>query len=104
MSVPSPAAAAPPRSAGQPTPAGSAPGTHAADLLRQVDRIVADEFAGDDRLARTARHLIRCAAEVVAVLPDGDLEAAREALGCARAAVGAATYAVRVLNDNARTG
>lgn len=74
-----------------------------ANLLRLADHAVADEFGPDDRLAQAARNLIACAAEVVALLPNGDLEAAREALGSARAAVVAATYAVRRFHDNVRT-
>lgn len=74
-----------------------------ANLLRLADHAVADEFGPDDWLAQAARNLIACAAEVVALLPNGDLEAAREALGPARAAVVAATYAVRRFHDNART-
>jgi hypothetical protein len=74
-----------------------------ADLLRQAHQIIAAEHGPDDWLADVAGHLIACAAEVVALLPKGDLEAAREALGSARAAVGVAIYTVRRLHDDART-
>jgi hypothetical protein len=75
----------------------------AADLLHVAVRAVTDEFGAENWLASVAWHLIGCAAEVVALLPEGDLQAAREALGTARAAVGIATYAVRRLHDDART-
>ena len=50
-------------------------------------------------LTKAALHLIDCAADVVTLLPNGDLPSAHEALACARAAVGAATYAVRQIHD-----
>jgi hypothetical protein len=91
------------RTAPPPREAAPAPELRAAELLREAGLIVADGF-GDDRLALAARQLISCAAEVVTALQDSDLEAAREALGSARAAVVSATYAVRVLHDKGRTG
>lgn len=94
--------AVPPESSASPQPSDIRC-ADAANLLLRADQIVAERFGGDnDRLAQAARHLITCAADVVALLPAGDLEAAREALDCARAAVGAATYAVSVLGDNIR--
>jgi hypothetical protein len=72
----------------------------AADLLRTAHEVVSDHSAGvDDDLAQAAMHLITCAADVVALLPRPDLHAAREALGCARAAVVAASYAVTKIHD-----
>jgi hypothetical protein len=64
---------------------------------------VAEEFGQENLLAQAAQYLITCAADVAALLPRGDLEAAQEALGCARAAVGAATYVVYKIGDNVRT-
>ncbi|MGX1852484.1 hypothetical protein OIU91_19655 [Streptomyces sp. NBC_01456] len=77
--------------------AASAPPAAPADSvtqLRNVRRLVEKEFAADQPLTRAALHLIDCATDVVARLPEGDLDAAREALGSARAAVVSATYAV----------
>jgi hypothetical protein len=71
----------------------------AADLLRMVHQMVAVESGSDDPLTMAALHLICCATDVVTLLPGGDLPSAREALGCARAAVGAATYAIRQIHD-----
>lgn len=74
------------------------------DLLHVAVRVITDEFGAENWLASVTQHLIACAAEVAALLPEGDLQAAREALGTARAAVGIATYAVRRLHDDARAG
>lgn len=73
-----------------------------ADLLRRAD-LAAAGFDETDGCARAVRHVIRCAVLLTEALPAGDIDAARDALGEARAAVGAATYAVRVLHDAART-
>ncbi|HEY1620909.1 MAG TPA: hypothetical protein VGG25_25015 [Streptosporangiaceae bacterium] len=73
------------------------------ELLRHAQRLVADEARAGNWLADVAEHLIACSAEVVALMPKGDLDAAREALGAARAAVGVATYAVRRLHDDDRS-
>ncbi|MFF3748285.1 hypothetical protein ACWDFH_13100 [Streptomyces kronopolitis] len=62
--------------------------------LRNARRLVEQEFAADQPLTRAALHLIDCATDIVARLPEGDLDTAREALGSARAAVVSATYAV----------
>jgi hypothetical protein len=75
----------------------------AVDLLHVAGRAITDEFGTENWLASVAWHLIGCAAEVAALLPEGDLQAAREALGAARAAVGIATYTVRRIHDDART-
>jgi hypothetical protein len=76
----------------------------AADLLRLAHQVVADEFHDTDPLAQAALHLITCAAGAVSILDSADLDAAREALDHARAAVTAATYAVLRIHDNARIG
>lgn len=73
-------------------------------LLMGAHLAVTDRFGERDPLAQTALHLITCAAEVVGLLPDADVEAAREALGHARSAVTAATYAVIRVNDEVRIG
>jgi hypothetical protein len=83
---------------------GADAGCDAADLMHRAEKVVEVGYGPDDRFASAVRHVIRCAADMALVLSDGDLEAAREALGHARAAVGAATYAVRVLHDKPRTG
>jgi hypothetical protein len=75
----------------------------AVDLLRRANQIVTDAYRADDRLAQAVRHLIQCAEDAAELLPGGDLDTAREALGCARAAVGAATYAVRAISDSQRS-
>jgi hypothetical protein len=84
-------------------PPNSEAGHDAADLLHRVEKIVEVGYGPDDRFASAVRHMIRSAADMATVLPNRDLEAAREALGHARAAVGAATYAVRVLHGEPRT-
>lgn len=71
-------------------------------LLRLARDLLAEEMPADDPMAATALHLISCAAGVVTLLPAADLTAAREALGCARAAVTAATYAVQRVHDDTR--
>lgn len=78
--------------------AGRGPSAPAADLLRRADLALGSEFDEHDRLALATRHVVRCAADMLEALPTGDLEAARSALGHARGAVVAATYAVRALH------
>ncbi|CAL9441993.1 MULTISPECIES: hypothetical protein [Streptomyces] len=69
--------------------------------LNSVRRLVEDRYTCDQPLARAALHLIDCATDIVAQLPGGDLEAARGALGSARAAVVSATFAVGRVRDMA---
>jgi hypothetical protein len=81
-----------------PAPAGTVAAT---ELLRTAHQTLADHSGGtEDHLGQAAMYLISCAADVVALLPSPDLEAAREALGCARAAVVAASYAVHKIHDD----
>lgn len=81
-------------------PSGTRAGDDPAELLRTAHRALAEASQPGDHLARVALHLITCATDVVSLLPGGgDLPTAREALGAARAAVGAATYAVRHVHD-----
>ena len=82
----------------------SATADSAVDLLRRADEMVADEYGPGDRYSCAVRHVIRCAAAMAVDLPLRDLVAAREALSQARAAVVAATYAVRVLHDDQKAG
>lgn len=72
--------------------------------LKLARRIVAERFTPDAPLTRTALHLIDWAADVVSLLPEGDLESACEARGSARAAVVPASYAIRQIHDVSRTG
>jgi hypothetical protein len=74
----------------------------AAELLRQAQEVVADQIDLDDPLNQAAQQLIGCAAGVVQTLSGGDLDSAQEALGCARAAVGIASYVVVELGDEVR--
>lgn len=73
-------------------------------LLACAQVALRDEFDEQDPLAQTALHLIMCAAGAVTALRAADVDAAREALGHARAAVTAATYAVLRVHDEARIG
>ena len=70
------------------------------DRLVSARRSILEEAAPGDWLALTAIHLIDCAAEVVALLPERDVNSAQEALGAARAAVTTATMAVRDIHDS----
>ncbi|MBS2962948.1 hypothetical protein KGA66_07830 [Actinocrinis puniceicyclus] len=79
-------------------------GRDALELLRQAERIVAIDYGTDERMRQGVLHMIRSTTDMAAALLDGDLEAARAALGHARASVAAATYAVRVLHDDLRMG
>jgi hypothetical protein len=74
----------------------------AEDLLRAAHKVIAERFGLDEPLSQAVLHLINCAADAVALLPDGHLDAAQEVLRCARAAVGAATYAARRVHDDQR--
>ncbi|MFE9173238.1 hypothetical protein ACFYNZ_27875 [Streptomyces kebangsaanensis] len=69
------------------------------DQLNSVRRLVEEQYTCEQPLARAALHLIDCARDIVAQLPGGDLDAAREALGSARAAVVSATCAVGLVRD-----
>jgi len=73
----------------------------AVDCLVSARKSILEEAAPGDWLALTAIHLIDCAADVVALLPERDIESAQEALGAARAAVTTATMAVRDIHDSA---
>lgn len=84
--------------------AAAVPEADAGALLRLAQRSVARRFGEDDPLPQTAIHLIRCAAELVAMLPKGDSATAHDALAQARAAVITASYAVRRVHDEARIG
>lgn len=74
----------------------------AVDLLRGAQQAVLAGGHPDERLTETALHLIRCAVEMVSLLPDPDIDTAREAWGCARAAVVTATYALTRIDDGRR--
>jgi hypothetical protein len=80
----------------------SKPGT--AELLRAAHDLAAEEFGLDHPMLLAAQHLINCAVDVIISLPKGDLESAREALGCARAATGIAGYVVCRMDDEVRSG
>ncbi|QNP68698.1 hypothetical protein IAG44_03960 [Streptomyces roseirectus] len=70
--------------------------------LNLVRRLVEEQYTGEEPLTRAALHLIDCARDIVAQLPAGDLDAARHALGSARAAVVSATCAVGMVHDKER--
>jgi hypothetical protein len=82
-------------------PAGP-PATDVAESLRTARELLANRGDEQDPLYEAARHLMSCATDMVLALPGRDLEAAREALTCARAAVGIASYVVCKLGDEAR--
>lgn len=76
---------------------GSAP-----DPLTQLNsarRLVEERYTDEQPLIRAALHLIDCATDIVAGLPEPDLETCRDALGSARAAVVSATFAVGQVRD-----
>lgn len=74
-------------------------------LLMKAREILEKEGNGDDHLTRVALHLIDCAVDVSNLLTEvHDLEDARDALGSARSAVVAATYAVRHTHDREKVG
>ncbi|WP_189135639.1 hypothetical protein [Wenjunlia tyrosinilytica] len=83
-------------------PAAAPVDADAAALLDLARRAVLARPGPDGQLARAALHLLDCAAEVVALLPSGDLDAARQALASARASVVTATYAVRRIHEVSR--
>ncbi|MGH3662075.1 MAG: hypothetical protein ACRDT8_01915 [Micromonosporaceae bacterium] len=68
--------------------------TDAESLLQLAHEVVASSRDGSEPLTQAALHLINCAAEAVGLLSRGDPDAAQQALGCARAAVTTATYAL----------
>ncbi|RJO70853.1 hypothetical protein D5S18_27085 [Nocardia panacis] len=73
----------------------------AEDLLRAVyEKLRA--VPADDPLALAATHLVRCAMDGVALLSQPESSTANEILGCARAAVTVATYAVREVDGRDR--
>ncbi|MEW1614110.1 MULTISPECIES: hypothetical protein [unclassified Streptomyces] len=72
--------------------------------LHTVRQLVEDRYSSEQPLARAALHLIDCATDIVGQLPDGDLDAARGALGSARAAVVSATFAVGRVRDMSAAG
>jgi regulator of sirC expression with transglutaminase-like and TPR domain len=92
------------------TDAGATPRAHRGgdrdlgELLRRAEQVIEVGYGRDDRFAVALRHMIRSAADMAAALPTTDPAAAREVLGHARAALGAAVYAVRALHDEPRTG
>lgn len=76
------------------------------DSLSQLNaarQLLTEQFSPDDPLTLAALSLIDCAAVVVNQLPRGDAASAQQALDWARAAVIAATYAVRRFDDLSRT-
>ncbi|MER5768954.1 hypothetical protein [Streptomyces sp. NPDC001985] len=72
--------------------------------LNSVRRLVEETYTSEQPLTRAALHLIDCATDIVAQLPQGDLDAARDALGAARAAVVSATFAVGRVRDMTAAG
>ncbi|MEV0603124.1 hypothetical protein AB0I82_28065 [Streptomyces sp. NPDC050315] len=72
--------------------------------LHTVRRLVEEQYTAEQPLARAALHLIDCATEVVAQLPEGSIDACRDALGSARAAVVSATVAVGRVRDLSAPG
>lgn len=80
--------------------AGAPPeAAHAVDHLKAARRRVVEQYVTDQPLTRAALHLIDCAAEVTVGLSTADPDAARDALGSARAAVIAATWAVSRIRE-----
>lgn len=75
----------------------------AGHLLRCVQQAVAEHFGADQPLTQAVLHLIGCAADALDLLSQRDCEAAHQMLGCARAAVTAATYAARRADEQTRT-
>ncbi|WP_378730415.1 hypothetical protein [Nocardia brasiliensis] len=73
----------------------------AEDLLRTAYEKLASAPA-DDPLASAATHLVRCAMDGVAMLNQPESSTARGILGCARAAVTVATYALREVDGRDR--
>ncbi|MEU6668192.1 hypothetical protein [Streptomyces sp. NPDC046727] len=72
--------------------------------LNSARRIVQERYTDEQPLIRAALHLIDCATDIVAGLPEPDLDACRDALGSARAAVVSAAYAVGHVRDLVASG
>ncbi|MFI9503337.1 hypothetical protein [Nocardia sp. NPDC052566] len=80
-------------------PAGSF--TEAENLLRAAyEELTAAPV--DDPLASAATHLVRCAMDALALLNRPESSTASGILGCARAAVTVATYALREVDGRDR--
>ncbi|MGW2476902.1 hypothetical protein [Streptomyces sp. NPDC001665] len=74
-------------------------------LLTKARDVLGRKGIEDSQLTRVALHLIDCAVDVSTLLTEEHgLETARDALGSARSAVVAATYAVRHTQDRERIG
>ncbi|MBM7776040.1 hypothetical protein JOD54_006244 [Actinokineospora baliensis] len=71
-------------------------------LLRDARQAVLAGGSEQEWLTATAVHLIECAIEAVSLLPEPGVDAARAALGSARAAVVTATYAVQGIDGDIR--
>lgn len=74
----------------------------AVELLRTAHRTVLADATTADRFTQATLYLITCATDMVEQLRERDLDAARQALGCARAAVVTATYAVQQIDADTR--
>jgi hypothetical protein len=72
--------------------------------LNSARELVEERYTDEQPLIRAALHLIDCATDIVAGLPEPDLDACRDALGSARAAVISATFAVGRVRDLAVSG
>lgn len=81
----------------------ASPFGEAEDLLRTAYAKLTMTPA-DDPLAVAATHLVRCALDGVALVSRPAPSAAAEILGCARAAVTVATYALREADGRNRRG
>ncbi|MGC9500384.1 hypothetical protein [Streptomyces sp. WG7] len=84
-------------------PAGS-PAPDPVTQLNSARLLVEERYTDEQPLIRAALHLIDCATDIVAGLPEPDLDVCRDALGSARAAVVSATYAVGRVRDLAVPG
>ncbi|GGV27383.1 hypothetical protein GCM10010260_79820 [Streptomyces filipinensis] len=84
-------------------PTGS-PAPDPVTQLHSVRQLVEERYTEEQPLIRAALHLIDCATDIVAGLPEPDLDACRDALGSARAAVVSATFAVGRVRDLAVSG
>ncbi|MEV4170462.1 MULTISPECIES: hypothetical protein [unclassified Nonomuraea] len=73
------------------------------DLLETARDRVADLDGCEELMVQATQELISCAAGAVAAFPQGSVDGAREALSCARGAAATAAFAVRHLNDAAKT-
>lgn len=72
--------------------------------LHSARLLVEQRYTDEQPLIRAALHLIDCATDIVAGLPEPDLDACRDALGSARAAVVSATFAVGRVRDLTASG